>query len=169
MKSALRGEQKEILHPGLSEEIIRQQIPRFKWFIDVDFGNGIRAQSTVWPDAPANSPHVGVDKFEFIVRRNLPSLAGARILELGCNCGVIDFPIRTSMRRGTSRSAASFRRNTTARLWLAASEAEPVAPLIHGRPSPVGAGVPASLDGLADAFNTSNQASVNIRSKTALA
>ena len=44
-----------------------------------------------------------------------------------------------------------------------------MAHLIHGRPSPVGAGVPASLDGLADAFNTSNQASVNIRSKTALA
>jgi len=29
--------------------------------------------------------------------------------------------------------------------------------LIHGRPSPVGADVPTSLDGLADAFNTSNQ------------
>jgi len=89
MNSALRSERKEILHPELSEEVIREQIPRFKWFIDVDFGNGIRAQSTVWPDAPANSPHVGVDKFEFIVRRNLPGLAGARILELGCNCGVI--------------------------------------------------------------------------------
>jgi len=51
---------------------------------------------------------------------------------------------------------------------LAASEAESVAHLIHGRPSPAGADVPASLDGLADAFNTSNQASVNIRSTTAL-
>lgn len=73
----------------MSNEVIREQIPRFKWFVDVDFGEGIVAQSTIWPDAPPNSPHVGVPKFEFIVRRNLPPIQGARILELGCNCGVI--------------------------------------------------------------------------------
>jgi 2-polyprenyl-3-methyl-5-hydroxy-6-metoxy-1,4-benzoquinol methylase len=81
--------QPDVLHAALSDEFIRGQVAKHKWFIDVDFGNGIVAQSSSWPDAPPNSPHVGVPKFEFIVRRNLPSLAGARILEFGCNCGVI--------------------------------------------------------------------------------
>jgi len=44
-----------------------------------------------------------------------------------------------------------------------------VARLIPGFRPPVVADAPISLDGLADAFNTSNQASVNIRSRTALA
>ena len=41
--------------------------------------------------------------------------------------------------------------------------------MIPGRPWPVDADLPMSLAGLADTFNTSNQASVNIRSTTALA
>jgi len=44
-----------------------------------------------------------------------------------------------------------------------------VADLVPARPSPVQADVLMSLAGLADTFITSNQASVNIRSKTALA
>ncbi|PYR41236.1 MAG: hypothetical protein DMF95_31445, partial [Acidobacteria bacterium] len=44
-----------------------------------------------------------------------------------------------------------------------------MARLIPGFRPPVVADAPISLDGLADAFNTSNQASVNIRSRTALA
>jgi 2-polyprenyl-3-methyl-5-hydroxy-6-metoxy-1,4-benzoquinol methylase len=32
---------------------------------------------------------MGVSKFEFIVRPNLPDLQGKRILELGCNAGVV--------------------------------------------------------------------------------
>jgi 2-polyprenyl-3-methyl-5-hydroxy-6-metoxy-1,4-benzoquinol methylase len=72
-----------------SEDYIRSQIPKFKWFIHVPFGNGIVARSTHWPDAPFDSRHMGVGKFEFIVRRNLPDLQGLRVLDLGCNAGVI--------------------------------------------------------------------------------
>ena len=73
----------------MSDSYIREQIPRFKWFIDVNFGNGVVAKSTTWPDAPPDSRHVGVTKFEFIVRRNLPDLQGKRILDIGCNCGLV--------------------------------------------------------------------------------
>ncbi len=72
-----------------SDDYIRGQIPGYKWFVHTDFGNGIVARSTHWPDAAHDSPHMGVPKFEFIVRRNLPDLQGKRVLELGCNAGVI--------------------------------------------------------------------------------
>ncbi len=74
---------------AMSDSYIQEQIPRFKWFIDVNFGNGIVAKSTTWPDAPPDSRHVGVSKFDFIVRRNLPDLQGKRILDIGCNCGLV--------------------------------------------------------------------------------
>src|SRR5437870_8734770 len=74
----------------MSDETIRTRICTFdKWFVHTAFGNGIIAKSTSWPDAPNNSRHMGVSKFEFIVRRNLPDLQGLRILELGCNAGVV--------------------------------------------------------------------------------
>src|SRR4051794_16939927 len=72
-----------------SDDYIRDEIPRFKWFIHTNFGNGIVARSTAWPDAPIDSRHMGVSKFEYIVRRNLPDLQGKRVLEIGCNCGLI--------------------------------------------------------------------------------
>jgi len=75
--------------PELSGEYIRDRIAEFEWFVHVDFGDGIVARSTAWPDAPADSRHMGVAKFEFIVRPNLPDLHGARVLDLGCNCGLV--------------------------------------------------------------------------------
>lgn len=73
----------------MSDELIRQKIDEFaKWFTHVNFGNGIIARSTGWPDAPLDSIHMGVSKFDFIVRPNLPDLQGKRVLELGCNAGV---------------------------------------------------------------------------------
>ncbi len=72
-----------------SDEYIRSQIPRFKWFVHTNFGNGIVARSISWPDAPDNSWHMGTSKFDFIVRRNLPDLQGKRVLEIGCNAGII--------------------------------------------------------------------------------
>jgi tRNA (mo5U34)-methyltransferase len=74
----------------LSDDAIRRRIATFdKWFVHTNFGNGIVARSTCWPDQPDDSRHAGVSKFEFIVKRNLPDLQGKRILELGCNAGVI--------------------------------------------------------------------------------
>ncbi len=73
----------------MSDELIAATIPKYRWFAHVPFGNGLMAQSTAWPDAPLHSPHMGVAKFEFIVRRNLPDLQGKRVLDLGCNAGLI--------------------------------------------------------------------------------
>ena len=75
--------------PQMSDAYIREQIPKYKWFVHVNFGNGIAAASTSWPDEPPNSRHAGIGKFEFIVRRNLPDLQGKRVLDIGCNCGLI--------------------------------------------------------------------------------
>src|SRR5215203_3822471 len=41
--------------PGWSDDYIRSQIPRYNWFVHVNFGNGIVARSTHWPNAPADS------------------------------------------------------------------------------------------------------------------
>ena len=68
---------------------ILEAIPQFQWFTHVDFGYGVIAQSTSWPDAPLDSTHMGVTKFEHIIKRNLPNLQGRRILELGCNAGLV--------------------------------------------------------------------------------
>src|SRR5688500_2929233 len=74
----------------LSDEAIRRRIATFnKWFVHTNFGNGIVARSTCWPDQPNDSRHAGVSKFEFVVKRHLPDRQGKRILELGCNAGVI--------------------------------------------------------------------------------
>jgi SAM-dependent methyltransferase len=74
---------------AMSDEFIRQEIPKYKWFVHVNFGNGIVAQSTSWADAPLESRNSGTTKFDFIVKRNLPDLQGRRFLEIGCNCGLI--------------------------------------------------------------------------------
>lgn len=76
--------------PAACDAWIRRGVADFdRWFCHVDFGNGIVARSTAWPDASLDSPHMGVAKFRFIVQRNLPDLAGKRVLELGCNAGAV--------------------------------------------------------------------------------
>src|SRR5262245_36826591 len=73
-----------------SDAMIRREIAKYpQWFVHVNFGNGIVARSTSWPDAPDDSRHMGVSKFDFIVKRNLPDLQGKRILEIGCNAGLV--------------------------------------------------------------------------------
>lgn len=76
--------------PAWSDDAIRARIADFdKWFVHTDFGGGVVARSTSWPDAPARSRHMGVSKWEFIIRRNLPDLQGKRVLDLGCNNGLM--------------------------------------------------------------------------------
>ncbi len=72
-----------------SDDLIRSHIPRFRWFTHVNFGNGIVARPDSWPDAPEDWHHMGVPKFDYIVRRNLPDIQGKRVLDLGCNSGII--------------------------------------------------------------------------------
>jgi len=76
--------------PEWTDEAVRARVAEFEqWFAHTDLGGGIIARSTAWPDAPLDSRHMGLGKFEFIVRRNLPDLQGRRVLELGCNNGLI--------------------------------------------------------------------------------
>ena len=72
-----------------SDDLIRRTIRRFRWFSLCNFGNGIVAKPDSWADEPLNSVTSGVGKAEFIVRKNLPDLQGKRILDIGCNSGVI--------------------------------------------------------------------------------
>lgn len=76
-------------YENMSNEFILDEIKKYKWFSHVDFGDNIVAKSTSWKDAPMNSRHMGVSKFDYIIKRNLPDLQGKRILEIGCNNGII--------------------------------------------------------------------------------
>jgi len=79
--------------PGSAEHLDDQSVlaraSAMKWYAPVNLGNGIVMRPWNWPDAPLNTPHMGGDRFEFILRRNLPNLQGKRILDLGCNAGLI--------------------------------------------------------------------------------
>lgn len=75
--------------PDLTDEKVKECLNKFdQWFAHTDLGNGIIARSTAWPDAAVDSTHMGVSKFDYIVKPNLPNLQGKRILELGCNNGL---------------------------------------------------------------------------------
>ena len=72
----------------LSDEYIRAYIKEQNWYAPINLGNGIFTQPSIWPDAPPDTPQMGVAKFDFILSRNLPDLEGKRVLDLGCNAGV---------------------------------------------------------------------------------
>jgi len=62
-----------------------------QWYQHVDFGNGIVAHVTSPPDwapNPALNASSGMDRFNFIIKRNLPDVSGMRVLDLGCNVGL---------------------------------------------------------------------------------
>jgi len=71
---------------------IRQGIIGYQqWYQSVDFGNGVVADVTVPPDwrpRPDLNPSSGLDRWNYIVSRNLPDLTGSRVLDLGCNVGL---------------------------------------------------------------------------------
>ncbi len=87
----------------ISDHYIQNEIPKYEWFSHVNFGNGIIAKSTSWPSAPMNSRHMGVSKFDYIIKPNLPDLQGKRILEIGCNNGIISIHM---IRNGASEVVA---------------------------------------------------------------
>lgn len=73
-----------------TDDRVLEEIEKFdQWFVHTDFGNGVVARSTAWPDASMHSTHMGISKFDYIVKPNLPNLQGKRVLELGCNNGLI--------------------------------------------------------------------------------
>lgn len=76
---------------------IRNGIKCFReWYQPVDFGDGIVAHVTrppLWEPAPEFDQERGVGKWNYIIKRNLPDLRGKRILDLGCNNGVISLEL----------------------------------------------------------------------------
>ncbi|MBN2021540.1 MAG: class I SAM-dependent methyltransferase [Pirellulales bacterium] len=73
----------------LNDAYIRSRVGEMKWYAPISLGAGIVTRPWNWPDAPVNSPHMGPARFEFILRRNLPDLQGKRVLDLGCNAGLM--------------------------------------------------------------------------------
>lgn len=73
------------------------KIKHFKeWYQPVDFGDGIIADVTVpplWKPAPELNLERGVAKWNFIVKRNMPDLQNKRVLDLGCNNGIMSIMI----------------------------------------------------------------------------
>lgn len=67
-----------------------------EWYQPVDFGDGIIADVTrppFWKPAPEFNSERGIGKWEYIIKRNLPNLEGKRVLDLGCNNGIISLQI----------------------------------------------------------------------------
>lgn len=85
-----------------------------QWYQSVDFGNGLVADVTTPPDwrpHPELNPGSGLDRWNFIVRRNLPDLRGMRVLDLGCNVGLYSI----EMARMGAREVVAVDRDTTIR------------------------------------------------------
>lgn len=67
-----------------------------EWYQPVDFGDGIIAHVTrppLWEPAPEFDAERGVGKWNYIIKRNLPNLEGKRVLDLGCNNGVMSLQL----------------------------------------------------------------------------
>lgn len=79
---------------------IKQGIQCFReWYQPVDFGDGIIADVTrppSWEPAPEFNAERGVGKWNYIIKRNMPDLNGKRILDLGCNNGIISIQLAKS-------------------------------------------------------------------------
>ena len=85
-----------------------------QWYQSVDFGNGIIADVTAPPDwqpRPELNPGSGLDRWNFIIRRNLPDVQGMRVLDLGCNVGLYSIELA----RMGAREVVAVDRDTTIR------------------------------------------------------
>jgi 2-polyprenyl-3-methyl-5-hydroxy-6-metoxy-1,4-benzoquinol methylase len=62
-----------------------------QWYQHVDFGDGIEAHVTAppnWVPDSSRDEGAGLDRWNLIIRRNLPDVSGLRVLDLGCNVGL---------------------------------------------------------------------------------
>ncbi len=85
-----------------------------QWYQSVDFGSGIIADVTTPPDwqpHPELNPGSGLDRWNFIIRRNLPDVRNLRVLDLGCNVGLYSIEIA----RMGAREVVSVDRDATMR------------------------------------------------------
>lgn len=71
----------------MSEAALREGVARFKWYSPIDFGGGVTARGN-FNGSDLNSINFGLGRWDYILRRNLPSLVGKRVLDIGCNSGI---------------------------------------------------------------------------------
>jgi SAM-dependent methyltransferase len=67
-----------------------------QWYQPVEFGDGLKAHVTIPPDWHPNSEldkFSGLNKWNFIVKRNIPDIRGLRVLDVGCNVGVFSIEL----------------------------------------------------------------------------
>jgi SAM-dependent methyltransferase len=76
----------------MTDELLRQEIAKFRWYQPVSFGGGIVASNRAGPHTLA-SHEFGRAKWRYIVERNLPDVQGLRVLDLGCNCGLFSIEL----------------------------------------------------------------------------
>ncbi|MDO8604206.1 MAG: DUF1698 domain-containing protein [bacterium] len=73
---------------------IKEGIEYFReWYQPVNFGNGVIAHVTTppnWEPRPEllNTNDRGLGKWEYIIKKHIPELAGKRVLDIGCSSGV---------------------------------------------------------------------------------
>lgn len=73
--------------PRMSEALLREGVARYRWYSPIDFGGGVVARGN-FNGSELNSINFGLGRWDYILRRNLPSLVGKRVLDIGCNSGV---------------------------------------------------------------------------------
>lgn len=67
-----------------------------QWYQHIDFGKGIEAHVTVppnWTPDPSANTGAGLDRWNEIIKRNLPDVRGMRVLDLGCNVGLFSIEL----------------------------------------------------------------------------
>lgn len=79
-------------HEEINQWII-ENIKKFKnWYHPVDFGDGIVVHCTDEKNMPqpAWDEYHGINKWEKMIKPYAPKIKGKRILDIGCNTGIID-------------------------------------------------------------------------------
>ena len=94
-------------HEEINQWII-ENIKKFKnWYHPVDFGDGIVVHCTDEKNMPqpAWDEYHGINKWEKMIKPYAPKIKGKRILDIGCNTGIIDIHL---VKKGAKEVVKSF-------------------------------------------------------------
>ena len=74
-------------NPMMSDEVIRSRAKDLTWYAPVSFGGGIDIIEN-HINMRAGYHNAGIEKWRYIIQRNLPDLQGRRVIDIGCNAGL---------------------------------------------------------------------------------